>query len=213
MRRAASARRAGDSTRRSSARERILAAAFAAFTERGYAAARTLDIATRAKVSKRELYALFGNKQQMLITCIAERARRMHPPADRSAPRDAGELEATLVRFGSVLLTEVCDPDVVALQRLAIAEADRSPEVRESLELYGRQACLAALAEVFAAARPAALAAADDVETLAGRFLSLLLGDLPMSLALGLRQPPDPEEIARRSRDAALAVLRRGVVR
>ena len=51
-------------------RERILLAAFAAFIERGYAETSTLEIATRAKVSKRELYALFGNKQAMLVACI-----------------------------------------------------------------------------------------------------------------------------------------------
>ena len=39
------------------ARSRILEAAFAAFMENGYAATTTLEIATRARVSKRELYA------------------------------------------------------------------------------------------------------------------------------------------------------------
>src|ERR1700724_3861662 len=39
-------------------RERILEAAFAAFMKSGYATASTLEIATRARVSKRELYAL-----------------------------------------------------------------------------------------------------------------------------------------------------------
>ncbi len=48
-------------------RERILKAAFAAFTRSGYATTSTLEIATRAQVSKRELYALVGNKEQMLI--------------------------------------------------------------------------------------------------------------------------------------------------
>jgi AcrR family transcriptional regulator len=52
-------------------RERILEAAFEAFMKSGYAAASTLEIASRARVSKRELYALVGNKQQMLIACIA----------------------------------------------------------------------------------------------------------------------------------------------
>src|ERR1700733_13829309 len=64
------------------ARERILEAAFAAFMESGYAAASTLEIATRARVSKRELYALVGNKQEMLVTCISARAGRLKVPAD-----------------------------------------------------------------------------------------------------------------------------------
>ena len=42
-----------------STRERVLAAAFAVFRKRGFSAASTLEIATRAQVSKRDLYALF----------------------------------------------------------------------------------------------------------------------------------------------------------
>ncbi len=58
-------------------RDRILEAAFAAFIKSGYAKTSTLEIATRARVSKRELYALVGNKQEMLISCISERAKRL----------------------------------------------------------------------------------------------------------------------------------------
>ena len=71
--------RGGDET---AVRERILEAAFAAFMKSGYATASTLEIATRARVSKRELYALVGNKQEMLIACINERAKRFDAPSD-----------------------------------------------------------------------------------------------------------------------------------
>ncbi len=54
----------GDETK---VRERILEAAFRAFRKGGYATTSTLEIATRARVSKRELYELVGNKQEMLI--------------------------------------------------------------------------------------------------------------------------------------------------
>jgi len=37
--------------------DRIIGAAFAAFMKNGYAATSMLEIATRAKVSKRDLYA------------------------------------------------------------------------------------------------------------------------------------------------------------
>src|SRR5258708_36668775 len=57
-------------------RDRILDAAFEAFQAQGYAATSTLEIATRARVSKRELYALVGNKQKMLIAAIGERHER-----------------------------------------------------------------------------------------------------------------------------------------
>ena len=41
-----------------STRERVLKAAFAVFSSRGFSGASTLEIATRAQVSKRDLYAL-----------------------------------------------------------------------------------------------------------------------------------------------------------
>ena len=50
--------------------------------ENGFAETSTLEIATRARVSKRELYALVGSKQEMLAACIAERAKRLQMPAE-----------------------------------------------------------------------------------------------------------------------------------
>ena len=77
-------------------RRRILDAAFSAFMEKGYADTSTLEIAKRARVSKRELYALVGNKQDMLIACIASRAERLRVPADLPEPRDRTTLARIL---------------------------------------------------------------------------------------------------------------------
>src|SRR5215831_6010614 len=77
-------------------RERILDAAFAAFMKSGYAAASMLEIATRARVSKRELYALVGNKQEMLIACISKRAKRFDVPADLPVLSDRETLAQVL---------------------------------------------------------------------------------------------------------------------
>jgi AcrR family transcriptional regulator len=80
----------------SDVRSRILDAAFAAFMKSGYAATSTLEIATRARVSKRELYAVVGNKQEMLVACIGERATRLEVPADLPVPRDRETLAQIL---------------------------------------------------------------------------------------------------------------------
>src|SRR5215831_17374210 len=85
-------------------RERILAAAFAAFMANGYAATSTLEIATRARVSKRDLYAVVGNKQEMLMACIAGRAKRFQMPANLPVPRDRKSLGRLLATFGARLL-------------------------------------------------------------------------------------------------------------
>ena len=125
-------------------RQRILEAAFAAFMKSGYAMASTLEIATRARVSKRELYALVGNKQEMLIACISERAKRFDVPADLPVLRDRETLEQVLVSFGTKLVREISAPTVIAVYRLAIAEAVQAPEVPHVLNSIGREASRAA---------------------------------------------------------------------
>src|ERR1700761_2215388 len=111
------------------ARARILDAAFDVFMKHGYAASSTLEIATRARVSKRELYALVGNKQAMLIACISARARRLQVPPELPVPRDRDTLARVLASFGTQLIREITDPTVIAVFRLAIAEAVHAPEV------------------------------------------------------------------------------------
>jgi len=51
-------------------RQRIIDAAFQLFAERGFAGTSTLAIASRARVSKRELYTLFGDKAAILAAIV-----------------------------------------------------------------------------------------------------------------------------------------------
>ena len=82
-----------------------------------------LEIATHARVSKRELYSLFVNKEAMLVACITERAQRLKAPVELPELRDRKILAQVLTAFGTRLLTETTDPVVVAVFRLAISEA------------------------------------------------------------------------------------------
>jgi AcrR family transcriptional regulator len=187
-------------------RERILEAAFAAFMKSGYATTSTLEIATRARVSKRELYALVGNKQEMLIACIRERAKRFDVPADLPVPRDRETLEQVLASFGTKLVQEISDPAVIAVFRLAIAEVVQAPEVARALNSIGREASRAALRKVMAEAQASGLLPGPPAEC-AEQFAGLLWRDLMVSLLLGVAERPTPREIAGRARTAAAAFL------
>jgi AcrR family transcriptional regulator len=188
------------------ARQRILDAAFAAFMENGYAETSTLEIATRARVSKRELYTLLGSKQEMLVACIGERAKRLQVPADLPEPRDRDSLARALATFGTQLLRETSDPTVIAVFRLAIAEAMRAPEVARALDSVGAETSRAALREVMTRARSAGLLSGHPAE-MAEHFAGLLWGNLMLSLLLRVAERPNPREIARRARDATAAFL------
>lgn len=185
---------------------RILDAAFAAFMKHGYAATSTLEIATRARVSKRELYALVGNKQEILIACISARATRLKVPADLPVPHDRETLAQVLASFGAQLLREVTDPTVVAVFRLAIADAVRTPEVAQALDSIGREASRASLRQVMAQAQASGLVD-DRPDKLAEQFAGLLWGNLMVSLLLGVAERPNPREVTARARDATAAFL------
>ena len=177
-------------------RERILKAAFSLFSESGFSATSMLDIVTRARVSKRDLYALFPNKHALLAACIHERAGRMRRPLDTAAPvpqtRDA--LTKLLVEFGVSVLKTVCQPEVLTVYRLAIAESDRAPEIARTLDNSGREANHKTLAQLLAKAQERRLVANADPAALAARYFTMLWGDLLLGLLMRVRKAPTARE-------------------
>lgn len=200
-------KQAPEATAERPVRDRVLAAAFSAFTERGFAETSTLEIATRARASKRELYALFGNKQDMLIACIGERASLLQLPVDLPELRDRETLRQTLSAVGARLVREVSEPAVVAMFRLAIAEATRTPDIAQSLNDIAIAASRDALREIMRRARSAGLLAGEPAE-MAAQFFGLLWGNLMLGLLLGIAERPSQREIDRRAEAASAAFLR-----
>src|SRR5215469_3944343 len=187
--------------------ERILGAAFKAFTEDGYGETSTLEIARRAKISKRDLYANFGSKHAVLVSCIKSRADRMRLPPDLPVPRDRQMLASTLTGFATNLVREVTDPPVIATFRLAIAEATRSPEIAQALDVAGRDATRAALAELLGNAQSAGLLGPGEPNDMAWQYLGLLWEGLIVGLLLGVAATPEPAEAERRANKATAAFM------
>ena len=188
-------------------RERILGAAFKLFVEKGYAGTSTLEIATCAKVSKRDLYATVGNKQAMLVAGITARTRMMQLRPDLPIPRSREELASILNAYATRLMAEVSHPTVIAAFRLAIGEATRSPEIARALEASGRKPSRDALADLFASAQSAGVIGEGDPTQMATRYLGLLWEGLQVSLLLGVAQTPKKDEIKRRADRATTAFL------
>jgi len=177
-------------------RERILNAAFSSFMEKGYAGTSTLDIATRAKVSKRDLYAVCADKSALLRETIAERAKRMRLPLELRPATDREGLEKTLTAFGTAILRGVCDRPVLALYRLTIAESGNAPDVARTLE-SGRQANRTALRRTLAAAQESGFIQPGDTAVMTNDFLGLVWGDLLLQLLLQVTAQPSPQALER----------------
>jgi AcrR family transcriptional regulator len=191
----------------SPARRRILQAAFSAFTTNGFAQTSTLDIASQAKVSKRELYTLVGNKKETLVACITARAKRFQLPPDLPKVRDQETLVRALTGFGELLLRERSDASVIAVYRLAIAEAQRVPEIARTIDLKGRETSNSALKEILTQARSSGLLNG-SLEEMVEQFSALLWGNLFTNLLLGLADTPNPNQVRRRARSGTAAFLR-----
>jgi AcrR family transcriptional regulator len=189
-----------------SPRERLLQAAFAVFSEHGFAGASTLEIATRAQVSKRDLYALFYSKQAMLAASIAGRARRMRQPLKLASQvaQSHEALEATLVQFGKSILHGLSDPSAGGLptcDRL-IGSGNRTlhglstrPAARP---IISRWVCGSPRCRRIGAGNSAAMAA---------HLLPTLGGALPIQLPLRVRNVPTAGEIESRARIASESLI------
>ncbi len=188
-------------------RERVLSAAFSAFMEKGYEGTSTLEIATRAKVSKRELYQVCSDKSALLKDAITARAQRMRLPLELPAATDRAGLAATLTALGVSVLRGVSDPPVLAVHRLAIAESLHAPEVAQALAT-ARAAGRAKLAGMLTQAQADGLIGAGDPATMAVEFFALLWGDLLLQLLLRVEAPPPPQTLEQRARAATEKFLR-----
>jgi AcrR family transcriptional regulator len=188
-------------------RRSILEAAYLVLVERGYAGASTLEIATRARVSKRELYAEFGSKSGILRALIAATAARMQLPLATAEIHDRDGLATALVQYGTTALGELTSPHAVAINRLAVAEAGRSSEMGGILEDAGREPNRKALIDLLAKAQAAGVLGPGEPAAIAGEYFSLLMGDLMYRLLLGVVPRPEPKEIRKRARAATQLIL------
>jgi AcrR family transcriptional regulator len=196
-----------ESEERAEMRDRVLRAGFAAFRELGFDGASTLEIATRARVSKRELYALFADKQSIVVECIKWRTRQMQVPLALPRPSDPQALLATLTKFGTAAMAGICDPDVLTVFRFAITEAQRTPEIARALDERGREPMRRMFIDLIEKAQEDGLLTPAPPAEVSGFYFSLLWGDLLLRLLMGLVKPPAKAELEQRARHAAERVM------
>lgn len=193
---------------RAARRKAILEAAGAVFFERGFEAATTLEIAKRARTSKRALYDLFGSKDVLLAALIRESSKQMEAPLELRAPQSRDALLETLRQFGRRFLEQLFHPHRTAMYRLAIAEMFRSGKVARGLEDAGRRPVVAALQRMLVVAGENGLLRPADVELLTTAFFGILIGGIHMQVLLGLEEAAVRDTIQQRV-DQAVEVLGR----
>jgi TetR/AcrR family transcriptional regulator, mexJK operon transcriptional repressor len=169
----------------------ILATALGVFLRSGYGASTVDELAVAAQVTKRTLYAYFGDKAGLFAAMVRDLA------ATVSLDGAGGD---TLETVAARIVSRLHSDELVGLHRLVIGESARFPELALILHSSGDARHIARLGgHIRAEYGPAR-------EALAEPLFSLLLGERHRRRLLGIDPAPSPAQAAAHAR-AALAQL------
>lgn len=111
-------------------RRAILTAAAEVFRERGFDAASMTDVLSRVGGSKATIYNYFPSKVALLSAVMLDAAKHeLNPIFEAFAA--SKDLEPALLRFGHEILAFRLRPDIMALNRMFVAEGERTGLGRE----------------------------------------------------------------------------------
>jgi TetR/AcrR family transcriptional repressor of mexJK operon len=170
----------------------ILATALAVFLRSSYGASTVDELAAAAQVTKRTIYAYYGDKAGLFAAMV----RHLAAAVSLDATRDDDTLETLAAR----IVVRLHSDELVGLHRLVIGESARFPELAQILHRSGDARHIARLAEHLRAER------GPGAELLAEPLFSLLLGERHRRRLLGIDPAPSPAQAAAHA-DAALSSL------
>lgn len=180
----------------------ILEAARHQFAASGYAATNMESVARSAGVSTKTLYRLIPNKAALFEAMITDRIDRFAAVVRLRACEGSdikAALCAALIACGELIL----DGEVIALQRMLMAEGEKFPEVAETFYHKAIKRTENTLASWLQTQHECGLIKADDGNDAAGMLLGMLAFQPQRAVLFGHAAPPSRQEIERRARRAA----------
>ncbi len=184
----------------------LLEAARKEFVASGFAASSMESVARRAGVSTKTLYRLIPNKAALFEAMVTDRMERFVSGV-RFRACDGSDIEGAL-REALVICGElILDPEVIALQRIILADSDKFPEIAETFYTNATQRTLATLANWLRVQHKRGLIAVTDATATAGMLLGMMMFQPLRDVQFGHKPPPTPQEIEARARDCAALFL------
>jgi AcrR family transcriptional regulator len=197
------------SGRQNTRREALLRAAAEVFFEQGYAATSIDAIIERAGGSKRNIYNAFRNKEGLFSAIVTQNADRILSSLVIEGI-EGRDLQETLTVFGRQLLEAYMSPSLLGVYRIAIAEANRFPDLVKAFYERGPGRATARLAEILEEAGKQGEVRTGDYLRMADQFVGMIRDNFHLQVVLGLRPPPSAEE-AREAVHSAVDIILNGV--
>jgi AcrR family transcriptional regulator len=175
------------------------------FLEHGYEATSMNAIARAAGTTKATLYARFPSKEAVFSYVFEWAMSQPDWPRPEPELPDTDNLEEALTAIADAALRRALDPAMLAMSKIAIAQAARFPDLgRRARQVYWpRQAQVADLLRRHAAA---GAIVADEPEILAEHFLAMVTTAPSLFAAYGIIRDPATQDHLRTS--AVLLFLR-----
>jgi TetR/AcrR family transcriptional repressor of mexJK operon len=152
--------------------EKILEAAGRLFAALGFEGASMSAITREAGVSKGTIYHHFGSKAGLFGAYVRGECRRnLQPLFD--AIVDERDERATLLDFGSRLLTLMVSPTGMAIDRVVMSEAERFPELAEVFYAAGPAMAIETIARWLQVRTKSGAISVEDPVFAAEQFLAL----------------------------------------
>ncbi|MEW6490183.1 MAG: TetR/AcrR family transcriptional regulator [Thermodesulfobacteriota bacterium] len=186
-------------------RKAILEAAYALFTEKGYAAVTVDDIIRVAGGSKSTIYGLFGNKEGVLQAVIEDLAREMIREIESAAP-GGGTPRQALTRIGKRIAALALSENAINQYRLAVANAKPLPNLSRLWYESGPKTTFEGLASYLERETRAGRLHVPDPVRAAVFFLGMVIFKDHLTMSIGA-DPPSEAERAQLVRDAVEVFL------
>lgn len=175
--------------------EEFLDKALDLFLEQGFERTSIEAITASAGMAKRTVYLRYGDKTALFKAALQRAIEEWIVPVERLRAAETGDLEASLLAIGQILVDNILSPAGLRLLRLTNAESARMPEIGDYTVHQGTDQTIAYLADLFRRHLGAEFAEADDA---ADAFLALVVGGPANAAAWGVAQ--DPATLNRRLR-------------
>ena len=167
------------------------------FAASGYASSSMESVARRAGISTKTLYRLVPNKAALFEEMITDRLDKFVSKV-RLRPCQGTEIEAALREALFACAELVLNSDVLALQRMVLAESDRFPEISQTFYTKAMRRTVATLARWLEAEKERGLIAVEDPEIAAGMLMGMLAFEPQRAVLFGRKPSPGRKDIETR---------------
>lgn len=182
--------------------EAITKAAYSLLATKGYDGTSMLSIAKAAQASNETLYRWYGDKRGLFEAMVRDNAANIKIILEQAIEEQDDPIE-TLTRISPIFLTILLGERAILLNRAAAA--DPTGELGAAISSGGRNVIQPLIENLMKEIKGKH---DDDEQKLANWFLSLLIGDLQIKRAIGVRPEPTKTQIEDRSNMALLAFFK-----